>query len=344
MSGRDGVAGIYYDGRSSRSHSVILRREGGILRIDGDGIALSYQLKMLQVSPPLGRTRRTISLPDGGSCEVEEPAAEHLLPATTGRWLHRWERHLGLAFTALALTVAVVWAFLQFGVPVLARQVAFAVPAQTESSMGEETLAMLDRLIFQPTRLPNERRDELQGLFENLRRNRPGAEEYRLELRSSPALGPNALALPAGIIVVTDEFVALSEHPDEITAVLAHEFAHAQQRHVLRQVLQNSAVGVIIASLTGDITSITSLAATLPTALIDARYSRSFEHEADAAAIAWLKEEGIPPERFVDILRRLQTAHDKRKSASGKDSAALGDLFSTHPETEERIRRALEAK
>jgi Zn-dependent protease with chaperone function len=170
----------------------------------------------------------------------------------------------------------------------------------------------------------------------------PGTSTYRLELRAGQVLGPNALALPAGIIIVTDEFVALAQHDEEIAAVLAHEFAHAQQRHGLRSILQNSAVGVIVASLTGDITSITSLGAALPTALIDARYSREFENAADAAAVAYLQEAHIPVARFADILRRLQSVHEQRSGSAGAPGRLpFGDLFSTHPETTDRIERIL---
>lgn len=336
------VNGSYYDGQSSDCHPVTLRRDGGTLRIVGDNIDLSCAAREVHLSPPLGRLRRTLTLPAGGACEVEASDIVQLFPSeerSARAWLHRWERSLGMALTALVLTIAAVGGFLRFGVPLLAQQVALAVPPQNERAMGEEALAFLDQALLAPTQLPHPRRDELHALFARMQQRLPGTETYRLELRGGEKLGANALALPSGIIVVTDEFVALAQHDEEIVAVLAHEFAHARQRHVLRSILQNSAVGVIVASLTGDITSITSFGAALPTALVDARYSRQFENEADAAALDYLKAEEIPASRFADILRRLQSVHDQRNGTGSQGGMVFGDLFSTHPETAARIRR-----
>lgn len=336
------VQASYYDGQSSDCHPVTLSREGETLRIVGADIDLSCAAATVRLSPPLGRLRRTLALPEGGSCEVEAVAIAQLFPVTEGRGatgLHRWERSLGLALTALLLTLAVVGLFLHYGVPVLARQVARAVPPQSEQVMGEEALTFLDRALLSPTTLPHARREELHALFAGMQQQLPGTSSYRLELRQGQALGANALALPAGIIVVTDEFVTLTKDDEEIVAVLAHEIAHARQRHVLRSILQNSAVGVIVASLSGDLTSITSLGAALPTALVDARYSRQFENEADAAAVVYLKAQQIPVSRFADILQRLQSEHERRRGSAGSQGIPFGDLFSTHPETAARIER-----
>ena len=63
----------------------------------------------------------------------------------------------------------------------------------------------------------------------------------RLELRAGGAIGPNAFALPSGIIMVTDELVRIAEHPEEFESVLAHEAGHMVHRHSLRMLLQGSA-------------------------------------------------------------------------------------------------------
>jgi predicted Zn-dependent protease len=279
-------------------------------------------------------------------CEVGEPAfiAAIERQQDKGRvsaFLHRWERSLPLAAAALILTVAVLFLFMRFGVPLLARHVACALPVSAESALGRESLATLDRLLFKPTRLSAVRRGELTTLFHRMTAAFPDASCYRLEFRNSSTIGANAMALPSGIVVITDGLVDLAKNDEELAAVLAHELGHVRGRHLLRHILQNSLAGLLMATVTGDITSVTSLSATLPTALIDARFSRDFEREADDAAVAYLKKEGIPTRRYVDILGRLQAQLDAKTKGVVKGEGEFRNYLSTHPATSERIRRIL---
>jgi predicted Zn-dependent protease len=92
-----------------------------------------------------------------------------------------------------------------------------------------------------------------------------------------------------------------------------------------------------MATLTGDVLSATTFSATLPTALVDAKFSRDFEREADDAAVAWLRSQAIPLTRFADILGRLQREADKRHGEKGE--GPMAGYLSTHPVTSERIKR-----
>ena len=47
-------------------------------------------------------------------------------------------------------------------------------------------------------------------------------------------------------------------------------------------------------------------AAALPTMLLQAKYSREFEAEADEFALDYLAKKGIPPDAFSSLLERLE--------------------------------------
>jgi Zn-dependent protease with chaperone function len=336
----------YYDGRVSARREVTLLLEGKTLRLSGPGIDMSYPLDRVKITAGIGAIRRVIRFPNGGMCEVGEPAFLAAVEKQQGKgrfsaFLHHWERSLPLAAAALILTIAVVFLFMRFGVPALARHVAYALPVSAESALGRESLATLDRFLFKPTRLGETRRGELTTLFHRMTASLPDASGYRLEFRESPAIGANAMALPSGIVVITDGLVDLAKNDEELAAVLAHELGHVRGRHLLRHVLQNSVAGLLMATVTGDITSVTSLSAALPTALIDARFSRDFEREADDAAVAYLKKEGIPTRRYIDILVRLQAQLDAKKKGGVEGEETFKNYLSTHPATGERIRRIL---
>ena len=344
------VRGLYYDGRRSAQRRVVLTLDGDLLVVAGDGVERSEPLAALTVAPRLGTVRRSIRFADGALCELTDDRFLDGILRRQGKGgaaaaLHRWERSIPRALVALVLTVVVIGAFVAWGIPSLARRAAFAVPPATEVSLGRDTLVMLDKVLFAPSKLPEPRRQELARLFGQMTTQLPWAGGYRIEFRSGRRLGANALALPSGIIVVTDELVNLAKHDEELAAVLAHEMGHVRHRHALRHVLQNSATVLVMAAITGDIVSVTSLSAALPTMLVDAKYSRDFEREADDAAVAYLNGQGIPLQRFADMLNRLQREHDRRTGDAGKrENRSVTDYLSSHPATGERIARFLGAK
>lgn len=331
---------MYFDGKSTDGRPVALELDAQrVLHVRGSGIDLAWPLAEARASERIGASRRRIYFPGGAQCETADNDAVDALfegqaPAAS-RLLHRWESGLRYAVAALVITVAAAWAVIVWGIPALARQVAFALPAATEKLIGSDALAALDRAVLKPSRLPAARQDALRGLYAGMTRNIEGADGYRLEFRQGGRAGANALALPAGIIVVTDELVELSKDDREIEAVLAHEIGHLRQRHLLRQVLQNSAAALLIAASVGDLTSLTSLAAAAPTLLLQAKFSRDFEREADDFSIEYLAKRRIPPEMFGAILQRLQ----EKKRAEGKGGEGA-DYLSSHPATRERIERA----
>lgn len=335
------VRALYFDGKSSDGHQVIVGLDhGGVLRVRGAGIDLGWPLEQVRVSARIGSSQRYLYFPDGSQCETgDNDSVDRLFAArepAAARLLHRWESGLGYALAALAVTVVVAFAAIFWGLPALAKQVAFALPPATETLIGRDALAALDRFVLAPSRLPPERQAALRKLYAGMRDAGEAGPAYRLEFRSGGRIGANALALPAGIIVVTDELVVLAKDDREIEAVLAHEVGHLRQRHMLRYVLQNSAAALLVAVTVGDVTSITSLAAAAPTLLLQAKFSRDFEREADDFALAYLARRGIPLEVFAAILQRMEEKRHEGKNA-GKGEP---NYLSSHPGTRERIERA----
>jgi len=349
--------GCYHDGRSSARADVTVSCESDRIRVMGAGIDRVYFTRETRVSSGIGAIRRTLRFADGSQCEVsgDVPLDSLLAGRFTGRLqrlLQNWERSLPLALLALLLTVGIITLLVRYGIPAAAKRVAFSLPAETEMALGNEALSVLDRMVFAPSRLTGERQRQVRGLFRDMSRDLPGSQSMRLEFRSSDKVGANAFALPSGIIVVTDGLVELAQHDEELTGVLAHETGHLLKRHALRKVLQNSGTALVIALVTGDITSVSALSAGLPTALVEAKYSRDFEIEADDAAVAYMRRRGIPVHFYADMLKRLEEDHEKKRGEGDKgeksaktekaekgDKSSMTDFFSSHPVTRERIER-----
>ena len=260
-----------------------------------------------------------------GPSTVPPPLPAGHPPPPPTQWDGGWR---GLAI-AIGLFVATLTAVYWFVVPLIVSTAARHVPQELVAIIDAETLVSLDRSVFGPTTVEPPRQARLAARFSGLR----GVDEappasYRILFRASEQLGANAMALPGGTIVVTDGLMALSGDDDDLVAVLAHEAGHVDGRHGLRQLFQQSTIALLATWLIGDVSM---LAAAAPAALLQARYSRELEREADRHAAAVLDANGIPRAHFVRILERLQA------STGGEAAGGMLDYLSSHPVTSERI-------
>ena len=327
--------GIYFDGQSSRAHAVRIYSDGKQIRISGDidSMSLSFALQECQLTPPLGKTRRSVLLPDGGRLDTYDLRAFGMLESRRGgnhilRLVDFIESRWRLVVGCLAGLIACVWLFTAHGMPFAAKKIAFSLPPEIMEGVSQKTLQSLDDGFWEATTLPAERIEHLQRIFGQLMDEIGSDFHYRLELRSSPRTGPNAFALPSGVIVLTDELVALAKNDRELIAILVHEIAHVENRHSLRMLFQNTGVFVLISLLVGDVSTITSIAATLPTVLLESGYSRQFEQEADFAAGIYMVEKGWGTQPLQDLLQRLSQVRPQMPGLAA---------MSTHPGTRQRI-------
>ena len=322
------IAAVYFDGQDSLRHEVGLLIGGGKVKLVGRDLELEFPARKVRIAPRLGDTPRWLYLPGGGACVIAHNDAVDRFarerPFT--RLLNRLEARPAYAVVAIALVVGLLWLLIDRGLPPAVEYVAEKIPRGAEATLGEETLDALDDEWLKPTQLPRDRVARLRPKFDALAKAAGDNGPLQLEFRASP-IGANAFALPGGTIVVTDDLVKLSRNDDEVLSVLAHEIGHVHYRHTMRQLLQGSATALIIAAVTGDVASTTSLAASAPALLLQTKYSRDYEREADAFAIDLLQKTGIGPQHFAAILARLEA----------KEHGRGGPAFlSTHPPTAER--------
>lgn len=330
----EGIPAIYFDGRQALPRPVTLTIALGRVLVAGDGVTLDVPVGAVEIQPPLGRTPRILRLPAGGFCEVADHDAFNRMAAGAGlvaSAVDRWERSWRWVAAACAAFVLIVAALYLYGVPAAAGVVANRLPQGAVTLFSRQVLVLLDRSVFDPSEVPPPRQTALRASFDALQLpGRAGGQEYVLTFRQASSLGPNAVALPDGTIVMTDALVALARDDRELLAVAAHEAGHVDRRHGLRLFLQNSIVGLLVTWYVGDISS---LAAGAPSALLEAGYSRDFEREADAYAMEVLARNGLSGTVLADFLERIDAAH----GGSGADR--LRDYLSSHPATDERLNR-----
>lgn len=330
------IRGVYYDGLSSREVQASLEvYRNGEARLIGLTEPIVLSLSDLGISSRVGNTPRGIQFPRGGKFETEDNDAVDTLLARThaqrgARLLHLLETNKIYILIAFIAVTVLAWGVVQHGIPAMAKHAAFALPVETNVLISDGTLDLLDKRMA-PSELDAGLRARISRSFDALTRDLEPEFDYQLLFRKGRAFGANALALPSGTVIITDEMVKLARHEHEITAVLAHEVGHIVYRHGLRQAIQGSALALIVTVITGDVSASSSVLAAIPTMLIHARYSRTFEIEADRYALDYLRRRGIDRVHFANLMQRLE-----QQSGDASPPAYL----STHPPTAERVRLA----
>ncbi len=150
----------------------------------------------------------------------------------------------------------------------------------------------------------------------------------------------NAFAAPSGLIFISRGMVRLCRTEDDLAAVLAHEVGHVQHLHGLRAIKSGrltsalttlaiegaksfggKELGELTAAFEGSISDIT-------TTMMNNGYSRSFEREADRAAVKIMRRVGYDPRGLVAMLKEMK-----------KDLKPGGlDFAKTHPDPNDRIK------
>lgn len=355
------IAGSYLDGKSSRSQDAHLEVSGGeaqIIRLFVNGATddflkeLTFDYDELKILSRLGNTPREIALGADGQLFVtgDHDAIEALISShdklKPSSFMHKLETNSFLILFALVVTIVFSWGTVTYGVPASAKFIANQLPESTWEKWGS-SLDVLDETVFESSNIDKQRQQEILQLIT------PYLIQYeslnpKLNFRSG--MEANALALPSGDIVFTDDFVDLVEDDQELLAVFFHEVGHLKHNHIVRRTLQDSMVTLLIVLITGDVESFDLLVG-LPAIVLDLSYSREFEREADTFALEQLYAHDISVDYFSSVMKRLEEYYIETDSeAMENDNAdneyekSMLDYLSTHPGTGDRIKMVRQFK
>ena len=149
----------------------------------------------------------------------------------------------------------------------------------------------------------------------------------------------NAFALPGGFFFVNSGLILKTETEAELAGVMAHEIAHVACRHGTRQATRGDLmqIGAIAASIAlGGWTGYAirqGMGLAIPLGYL--QFSQQFEREADYFGLQYMYKAGYDPTAFVDFFEKVETLEKKKPGT-------LSKVFSTHPMTDARIKKAQE--
>lgn len=332
------IEGLYYDGLKPIGIPAKMVFDGQETHLMTETLSEQYPAAHLKISPRMDKALRFIALPNGTQFACHDHDYLDALPQESPSegpvsWL---EKRWGIALACVAIIFCTLLAAYFFGLPFAAERIAARIPVKTEQTLGIEALSWLDKnKWFKPTEIDPAKRKTITEGFDRLRQGLPLETAYRLEFRSGKMFGPNALTFPGGVIIITDDMVNAAQSEEEVMAVLAHEIGHVELRHTMRSLLQNSIVAVVTATITSDAATLGAAVAGFPALLAQTKYSREFETAADEYAFKLLKKKGYSPTAFATLMQRFAEKYEDKMGSFA--------YISTHPITEERIRRSREA-
>jgi Zn-dependent protease with chaperone function len=342
--------GMYFDGKSSTRKYVSLLIVGKHVSLLGDDLSRRDNGVELEVNTPARHGALLVKFKDGAVCELPPTkmlynrlrmtgarTAEHAFGASvlSSDW-----RLVALVGAFLVGTITAAYAWL---IPAAAQVLAPMVPSSFKQNISAQAVRAMDARWLEPSRLSESTQAQIRQRFARLQSHlearqheaRPAELLAQLQLRATrlaegkPVIGPNALALPGGTIVLTDEMVALlKEDMDALSGVLAHELGHVVYDHGTQGLIKATALTALGSVIIGDYSQVL---ATAPVVLGQLKYGREAEAQADAFAFELLCSKGIDPGPTAKLFDELQKKQTKDKAADKGEDLNMPEFMHSHP-------------
>jgi predicted Zn-dependent protease len=152
---------------------------------------------------------------------------------------------------------------------------------------------------------------------------------------------PNAWALPGGKIAINRGLLTELQSEAELGAVLGHEITHAAAKHTVQNIsrnmlLQGAVLATVVATRESDYAQLAQLGAGIGAQIINQKYGRDAEREADYYGMKYMSLAGYDTQGAVDLQKTFV------KLSEGRRQDWLSGLFASHPPSQERVQNNLQ--
>ena len=330
------IKGHFFEPLSSGNQPSVLLVEHGEIRIDRNDGATIRNLHIESIQGP-----DNIHFKCGSYFQSEESLPAEFKRQFRSRlqrtisWLEKFTFSKAIVITLLLITAIVAY---RFAFSTIGSGIAVLFPDRWEEAIGTNSYQSVQLFALSESGVPVDYQDEIRLRAQDIAQKAELSRPTEIIFHDSDWFGPNAFAFPGGPIVVTDELVELLSNDEELLAVIAHEFAHVEDRHSLKQVIEIIGISALAYLLFGaDDSVIEEISAVLINGWAF-KNSRNFEQEADLAALQYLQASDIDQLHFVNAITKLTNymcglASDSPLSCNDD----VVNWISTHPSGTQRI-------
>lgn len=161
-------------------------------------------------------------------------------------------------------------------------------------------------------------------LVENIKDN---PFELDIIIIDSPMV--NAVAFPGGLIVIFSGLIRISDNPEELSSIIAHELGHVIARDSVKALTRQIGLALLVGVIGGNDAKILGIIKEI----INVKFTQLQEAKADDFAIDLLIKSSINPRHFASFFKKLKTGSKINK---------ILKYINTHPDLDSRIKKSEE--
>jgi len=212
----------------------------------------------------------------------------------------------------------------------MVRSIVAKVPPELEKKYGSDCLAEVktEFKLVEDTNMVAELAAVAQPLLDVM----PKGHEWQFYVIDEEY--PNAFALPGGHILITTGLLEMTEKPEELLGVLAHELAHVTQKHGFRKLVASAGPLLVLQVFVSGNNGALAIVGGGSALLVAQSFSQEYEKEADDTGWEYLLKARIDPRGMIEIFRKMQA--DEATEGGGM---GLPKAFHSHPDFAKRLAR-----
>ena len=215
--------------------------------------------------------------------------------------------------------IGLVFVAYLYVIPAIAENFAANLSQSTVTDFGNYVY----RVLSPELNIDDEKSKKLQGFVDELEFD----TEFNIEAYVANSDQLNAFALSGGKIVIFSSLLEKLENKEQLVALIGHEVAHIEKRHVLKNVSRNLSGAVFISILFGDVNSVTAVLADNAHMFSQLSFSRSLEKEADIYGLEIMKQNNVDLNGMPELFKLLKRETD----------IDIPSYLSNHPMLKNRI-------